>query len=89
VSENLTFENPLRDRTTIDHDQRHLAPRAQIVQRARYQLLPGTTFAGDENRYIARSDLPDLRTDLSGLGGNAEDPVNAILIVRQIVLELS
>ena len=49
VAEQFTFDQPRRDRRAIDPDHGPIPARAQVVDRARDQLLAGAGFSGDEN----------------------------------------
>ena len=55
VSEQLAFEQSLRNRRTVDRQKRPLAA-AAIVDRPRDQLLAGAAFAGDQHARVALGD---------------------------------
>jgi hypothetical protein len=46
VTEQLTLEQLLGNRGAIDVDERRAAPRAVVVDRARNELLPRSSLAG-------------------------------------------
>src|SRR5207245_6922440 len=48
VSEQLGLEERLGQRRAVDGDERTVAPSRALVDRARHQLLPGTTLALDQ-----------------------------------------
>ena len=52
VAEQLRLEQRFRDRRAVHLDERHLALRAVVVDRARDQLLAGAGLAGDEHRAL-------------------------------------
>ncbi len=52
MSEQLAFDQLARNRSHVDRDKRPGAPLAEIVQRARHQLLAGAALASDHDRQI-------------------------------------
>src|SRR6478735_6952020 len=57
VSEELAFEQRFRNRRAVDRDEALGAPRRQVVQRAREQLLARPRFAEDQYRGRCRREL--------------------------------
>ena len=58
VAEELRFEQLLRDRTAVDRDEGLVSARADLVQRARNQLLAGARLAQHHHRrHAARHPL--------------------------------
>ena len=49
VAEQLALDQLARDRRHVDGDERAVAALAEIVQRARHQLLAGAGLAGDQH----------------------------------------
>jgi hypothetical protein len=60
VSEQLALEQIERDGRAIDLDERPAAPRAEVVNRPRNQLLAGTGLAFNEDRSLRGRDPLDL-----------------------------
>src|SRR5437899_13108375 len=54
VAEELRFEQRLGNRSAVDRDKRSIGARAQRVQRAREELLPGAALALEQNRRVGR-----------------------------------
>ena len=54
VTEEFAFEQRVRDRGTIHHDERPLAPPAQLMDAASHQFLASTRFALDEDGRVRR-----------------------------------
>ena len=81
VPEQLRLEQRLRNRRAIDLDERHVALRAAVVDRARDQFLPGAGLAGNEHRALGCGN--ELRTadDLFHRPAAADDAVVVELLV--------
>src|SRR5262245_17806710 len=60
VAEELAFHELARERRAVDLDECPLAPAAELVDRARDELLPGAGLTLDQDRAIGRRHLRDL-----------------------------
>src|SRR5690606_23138635 len=56
-AEQLRLEQRLRDRGAVDRNERLLRARAQVVDRAREELLAGAALAEQQRRRAGRRDL--------------------------------
>jgi hypothetical protein len=72
VTEQLALEQPLRDGGGVDGDERAGAADAQVVDRARHQLLPGAALAGDDQRCVGRCHPLDQVVHLAHRGAGAD-----------------
>jgi len=83
ASANLPFlvEERLGDRRAVDLDERHVALRAAIVDRARHQLLAGAGFAGDEHGALRLGDALGPVDHLFHRPAAADDAVVVELLV--------
>src|SRR5690606_26495157 len=92
VTEKLALEQVPRDRRAVHADQRALAPRARIVDRARDQFLARARFACDQHRRIRirdELDLPPQRLDrLAAPDDAAIIHADADLFLQVLILEL-
>ena len=61
VAEQLALEQVLGNRGAVDRDEALAAPRRQVVQRAREQLLAGAAFAQQQDGRAGARDLLDRR----------------------------
>jgi hypothetical protein len=59
VAEELAFEERLDDRRAVHGDEAAVAPRSDLMQRARHQLLAGPGLPRDERRADVRREPPD------------------------------
>ena len=66
VAEQLALDQGLAEGAAVDGHERPVAPRAQVVQVARDELLAGAGLAGDEHRRVAGRDLLDGREQAPG-----------------------
>jgi hypothetical protein len=58
MAEQFTFQNALRQGAAIDGDKGLIAPRSQVVNGCRNQLLPSSTFTLDEHGHFYGGNLP-------------------------------
>src|SRR5262245_19849424 len=97
MSKELTLEQARRNRRTIDFDQSAFTTLAQIMNRARNDLLACAGFALDENSRIGRRDSLHLLQDAFQRDALADDLLEAIFradfvfeiefFIRELVLE--
>ncbi len=64
VAEQFAFQQVLGHGAAIDRDERPIAARAGLVNRARQQLFAGAAFAGDHDAGIGAGDHVSLRQAL-------------------------
>ncbi len=60
VAEHLVLDQVRRDRAAVDGEERVLAPAAQLVDRARDDLLAGAALAQEQHGRFRRGDARDL-----------------------------
>ena len=60
VAEQFALDQRLRDRGTVDGDERFAAPRAVVMERASHQLLAGAALADDKHGAASVSHQADL-----------------------------
>src|SRR6185503_10049970 len=82
VAKQLALEERRRHRGTVDGDERLIAARRQVVQRARDQLLAGTGLAGDEHGRIAVGDAAYELDRLANRGARPGDAVDRHVAIR-------
>jgi hypothetical protein len=81
VAEELRFEERFGNGGAIDPDQRHIALRAAIVNRARDQLLAGAGLAGDQHRALGLGNAFRALDDFLHHAAAADDAVVVELFV--------
>ena len=79
VSEQFALEQAGGQRRRVHPDERPLAPRTEVVDRARDQLLAGARFAEDQHRAVGRRDRLDRRQRLAQ-GPALADDVGELLV---------
>src|SRR5207237_8813943 len=67
VAENFALEQRLRNRRTVDGDEREGGARAELMDRLRDELLAGARLRGDEHRRRGRRGLLVHLVDLTPL----------------------
>src|SRR5262249_10234438 len=90
VAEKRALEQGFRDRSAIFSDKRERLTRAEFVDRARDELLPGTAFAANEYGKIRSGDAPHQREDVAhrvALGDDARDSDRAFFPAQRSDLE--
>ena len=83
VAEQLRLEQRLGDRRAVHLDQRHVALRAAVVDRARHQLLAGAGLAGDEHRALGLGDQLGARLMTSCIAPAAADDAVVVELARR------
>ena len=73
VSEQFAFEQAGGQRRRVHSDERALATRTEVVDRARDQLLAGSRFAEDQHRAVGWRDRLDRRQRLAQGPAFADD----------------
>ena len=73
VSEQLALEQARRQRRGAHPDERAVAPRAEVVDRARDQLLAGARLAEEQDRAVGRRHGLDRLQHLPQRGAGADD----------------
>ena len=76
VTEQLALEERRRHRGAVDRDERLLAARRQVVERARDELLAGAALAGDQHGRVAVGDAADQLDRLADRRARARDAVD-------------
>ena len=88
VSEQFAFDQAGRKRGAAEPDERALSPRAQIVDRAREELLSRAGLAKEQNRGAGRRDNPGGFEDALQRCTSADDLAKA-LSEAKLVLEVT
>ncbi len=63
MSEELTFDERLRQSRTVDGDEWLVRPQTRIMNLAGREFLAGPAFSNKQNRHGARRGLADQRED--------------------------
>src|SRR6266571_3219631 len=74
VTEQLVLDEVLGERRRVERNQRGLGVRAEAVQLAGDELLPGAALAHDQYRARDLRDAPDRVLELHRLGANPKAP---------------
>ena len=74
VAEQLRFDEGLRQRGTIDLDERLLASGAGAVDGERERVLSGAGLAGQEDAGVGPRETFDLREDVTHGGAAGDEP---------------
>src|SRR5262249_30213457 len=72
VSEELRFEERIRERRAVERDERAGGARRALVDEARDDLLAGAGLAGDEDGRLGRRDARRVRESLAPALGDAD-----------------
>ena len=82
MTEQLCFQQRLRDRAAVDRDEAVRTPRTPVMDRARRQLLAGSGFTGNQHRAGGgRDGLEQLREIAHGAAA-ADESVDAIALLQ-------
>src|SRR5690606_10224554 len=81
VTEQLAFDQILRNGGAVDRDKRLRGTRAVLMNAARDELLAGSAFPRDKHGDIAERDLADRLENLLHRLGTADDPLAEIVAV--------
>ena len=73
VAEKLALQKRLGERCAVDGEEAALAPQAVVVDRSRYQLLPGPGLAKDQDVRLAGGHLDGEVVDLLEDGASEDD----------------
>src|SRR4051812_45598403 len=65
VAEQLTFEQPIRNRRAVDGDKRSVTPRALRVNELRDKLFSGARLAGNQHGCVGLRDTLNVRTSFA------------------------
>ena len=84
MAEEFALQERARNRSAIHHDERPLAPAAQLMNGASHQFLAGTRFALNENGRVRRGHYLDVPENLSERRAFA-DHVSNVLIGPNVV----
>src|SRR6266850_1981154 len=87
VAEELAFDQPRRDGTAVDLDQRTLPAGAQGLDGPRDQLLAGAGIAGDEHGRVRGCDLLDLAKERQQRWAIA-DQLGEVVLAVDFLLEV-
>ena len=87
VPEQLALEQPGRNGGAIQFHERAFAARAQLVDRARHELLARSGFAGDEHRGIGRRHRLDFAQHAGERAASPDDLLELVL-AADLVLEV-
>src|SRR5262249_25947500 len=64
VAEQLTLQQAVRDRGTVDTDERVLAPTAVVVDKGRHEFFARPGFSSDQGVALARGHLQQVRANV-------------------------
>src|SRR5689334_5633959 len=86
MSEELRFEQRVRNACAVDHDEGSRVPLTAVVNEARHDFFAHARFAGDQHLRIRASRQLDLTTHQLGGGAAAEKrtrlPYTCLPIIR-------
>jgi hypothetical protein len=82
VPEQLRFEERFRNGAAVDRDEAVSPPRAVVVNGSRGELLPCSSFSGDQHRARRRGDRLEQLEQRAHRGAVADQPVDPVAILE-------